>query len=467
VDPDFSYHSTNVDVAAFDVPDGYTIHRNVQNATTMMHRLDVADGDVSMSGAPAPAVVDFPNPCNPADDEVINGLLKRLDRPLSALPGFVDKRDVPSKRLGRVTSGLTRRPSTSSLRAFIAPSEDNYKLELGKTTYEVKSKLGEGGFGTVVLGAATTGSGDDSDSDLSDLSDDENDDDKFVAIKIERPCTVWEGVMLDRVHRRVSPELAQNIVRPRGLHAFKDESFLLLEYSPQGTLLDVVNKAADWGITAGSSSTAPDELLALFFVAELLKVIEGLHDADLIHGDIKIDNCLVRIKTSKTDKPGYSRLGHGGWSDKGLRLIDFGRAIDLSLYPAGRSQRFIAGWETDARDCLEMREGRPWSYETDYSGLAGIAYCLLFGKHMTTELSADGRVKIDQSLRRYWQTGIWSKFFDMLLNPATVGELPITPQLADIRAQIETYLEDNCNKNGKDLKWMLKRIELSKMQESR
>lgn len=60
----------------------------------------------------------------------------------------------------------------------------------------------------------------------------------------------------------------------------------------------------------------------------------------------------------------------------------------------------MADWKTDARDCIEMREGRDWSFETDYFGLASIAYCLLFGKYIGTDKTSDGRHKIDAALKR-------------------------------------------------------------------
>jgi checkpoint serine/threonine-protein kinase len=218
-------------------------------------------------------------------------------------------------------------------------------------------------------------------------------------------------VVLDRVHRRVDAALLPSIIRPRGLCSYSDESFLLLDYSSQGTLLDVVNKAIVWGIAAiPSGPSTLDELAALFFTAELLKLVEGLHAADIIHGDLKIDNCLVRLDSIPASEggatswtPQYTRSGKNGWSHKGVRLIDFGRAADLTLFPAGRKQTFVADWKTDERDCVEMREGRPWSYETDYFGLAGICYCMLFGKYIATETvdtPAGKRCKIDQPLKR-------------------------------------------------------------------
>jgi checkpoint serine/threonine-protein kinase len=52
--------------------------------------------------------------------------------------------------------------------------------------------------------------------------------------------------------------------------------------------------------------------------------------------------------------------------------------------------------------------------------------------------------------------------FDTLLNPNIVeGELPINDSLRDIRGEFEVYLEENCQKGGKSLKSMLKKIELA------
>lgn len=128
-----------------------------------------------------------------------------------------------------------------------------------------------------------------------------------------------------------------------------------------------------------------DELVCFFFAVELLKVVEALHRAEIIHGDLKIDNCLVRLDEVPSSVKGgwtsqYDGEGGGGWASKGVRMIDFGKSIDMSLYPEG--QTFVAEWEVDQRDCVEMREARPWSYQTDYFGLASVFYCMLFGESL-------------------------------------------------------------------------------------
>lgn len=37
---------------------------------------------------------------------------------------------------------------------------------------------------------------------------------------------------------------------------------------------------------------------------------------------------------------------------------------------------------TEGFTCCEMRNGRPWTYQTDLYGAAAIAYCFLYGSYM-------------------------------------------------------------------------------------
>ena len=203
-------------------------------------------------------------------------------------------------------------------------------------------------------------------------------------------------------------------------------------------------------------------------------MLDGLHRAGFIHGDVKIDNCLLRIE----DVPGpasawdalYDPSGAPGWAHKGLTLIDFGRTIDTRLFPA--AQRYVAEWPTDARDCLEMREGRPWTFQTDYFGLAGIIFCMLYGKYIEASSvvpagsAPDGkaRYKLATPFKRYWQGELWTRLFDLLLNPSLVrpdGSLPLCDEIAELRGEMETWLQANCNRASNSLKGLLKKVGLA------
>ncbi|KAF7548249.1 hypothetical protein G7046_g8742 [Stylonectria norvegica] len=119
-----------------------------------------------------------------------------------------------------------------------------------------------------------------------------------------------------------------------------------------------------------------------------------------------------------------------------------------------------------------MREGRPWTWHIDYHGLAGTLHCLLFGRYIETVrcdtaggLGAAGRrYKIRESLKRYWQTDLWSDCFEMLLNPGAFvvgeegGRMPLLRTMAGVRERMETWLEANCER-GVGLKSLLGKLE--------
>jgi checkpoint serine/threonine-protein kinase len=347
---------------------------------------------------------------------------------------------------GKSTSAMPRRESANC-----------YSLILGGHEYEVHRKLGEGGFGAVFLANDVA------------LLDEEHDESgaesALVAIKVVKPAVVWESVVLDRIHHKVHGNIRPSLITPRCLYIYQDESYHILNYSNHGTLLEAVNKAGDLHVGSGIggvASTIPgiDEMLAMFFTVELLRTIEGLHSAGFIHGDLKIDNCMVRLEESASWSPQYDPSGANGWSAKGIVLIDFGRAIDTSLYSRGTS--FVTDWKMDKRDCLEMREGRVWTYETDYYGLAGIIFCMLFGKYMELPVVKDGIQKLPATLKRYWKTALWERLFSALLNPNGFGKpLPIVEELGDVRREMESWLVDNGNRTTRPstLRALVKRLE--------
>ncbi len=407
-------------------PSGYERSGTIEAPFTLSPGYTIAQQVPTAEKEPfAPALVETPsrgesgefnprNPCCPVDEDVLLPLLATLDPPLEAMDGFVDMRHQDCNHL----SSLQRFGKSRGLSASTkSSSSEPMSLTLDGKEYEVEQKIGEGGFGAVfkAIDLEARDIADDADD-----GDDDLEDQYIVALKVEKPANVWESVVLTRMRSRMPESSHPSIIRSRGLYCFRDESFLVLDYHSQGTLLDAVNNAAKLGISTNPAIPASgmDEIPAIFFTIELLKIVEQLHRADFIHGDLKIDNCLIRLSDSSDWSAQYDRSGSNGWSAKGVRLIDFGRAIDLRLYPRGRQQTFVADWPIDARDCQEIREGKPWNYQTDYFGMASICYCMLFGKYIATELvPGDGeekRYKISGVMKR---VSSWTFVFPFLTEP--------------------------------------------------
>jgi checkpoint serine/threonine-protein kinase len=381
-----------------------------------------------------------PNPCIPFDGPITSALLS-LAPPEST---FHDFRNEDKDHLAALQKFCKKRERDRS--------DEVFALDIGENVYEVMTKLGEGGFGAVFAAA-------DVERQL------KLQEEVFVAVKVVRPKNLWEFHVLKNLRASLPPHLRVSIIEPQALYVFRDESYLILDMCTQGTLLELVNRAQE--INVAEKGACLRESLVMFFTIELLRLVEGMHAAGFIHGDLKIDNCLLRLGDAPLSST-YDPSGAGGWSDKGIKLIDFGRTIDTRQFPA--DQQFLADWPTDAKDCLEMREGLPWTHQPDYFGLAGIVYCMLYGKYFEDKSvvlhpGEDGeqRYRLAVSFKRYWQADTWARFFDLLLNPTSVredGSLPLCPELGALREEMEEVLvaKDRSHGSALPLKALLGKI---------
>ncbi|RDL34796.1 Uncharacterized protein BP5553_07924 [Venustampulla echinocandica] len=419
--------------------------------------------------------------CNPVDDYTRNAIFADLQPPLSSYEGFFEHKDETYSR-------------TAEIKKFVKAIAKMSKNASDKTTtnlalpptlwfpgtdrkYLVKRELGAGAFAPVYLLEHTV-----------EEEQDENDTPavmgkgafdgygrkKFEALKMEDPPSAWEFYMMRQAKRRLGvSRAAESIINVYEMHLYKDECYLIEEYRDQGTLLDAINIARADSTAAGPG--VMDESLAMFFTIELFRTMESLHGKGILHGDLKADNCLVRLDplddsdvwTSK-----YRKDGTGGWNKKGIALIDFGRGIDMKVFRP--DVQFIADWKTGPQDCAEMRELRPWTYQIDYHGLAGVIHSMLFGKYIDTVADRAAGIgatakktwRIRESLKRYWQVEIWSAAFDLLLNPGTHVEieegqkLPVLKGMKEIREMMEGWLEGNSEK-GIGLQAGIRKLETS------
>ena len=75
-----------------------------------------------------------------------------------------------------------------------------------------------------------------------------------------------------------------------------------------------------------------EEVVVMHYAMELLRITGALHAAHVIHTDIKPDNLLL-ADAATSELPAWQAVCPGLWSQTGLCLIDYGRAIDTALLP--------------------------------------------------------------------------------------------------------------------------------------
>jgi len=189
---------------------------------------------------------------------------------------------------------------------------------------------------------------------------------------------------------------------------YRDGNILVTQIQRMGTLLDLVNLTKN-------SDKCIIEPIAIYLTAELLGLIELIHAMRIVHADIKPDNFLL-CHTPSSARP-----------EPSLQLIDFGKAIDLELEnPEGQSQS------------PEERQGK---YHLDYFGIAGSAYCLLFGKYIEVS-TVKNKWVVKDNFKRWWQVKLWTQFFDDMLNPKT-EEKQYLPSLLKWRTRLLSLFDEN------------------------
>ncbi len=422
--------------------------------------------------------------CNPVDETVRTEILANIHPPLTSYDGFYDHRDQRYEKGAEIrkfakAAGKGSRNSTDKIGNL--GSAVVLQFPGVESQYTIRKELGAGAFAPVYLvenshpdSASSSENVDDENGPVATMgrgtfASTHNHRHEREALKMEDPPTSWEFYMMRLAHSRLGPQhrATASLSPALEMHLYQDEGFLFLPFHPHGTLLDVVN------LFRGEASGVMDEQLAMFFSVELLRTVEALHAKQLMHGDIKADNCLLRLDTEQPLAGPWSADGAGGWAARGLTLIDFGRGIDMRAFVP--DVRFVADWKTTAQDCAEMREGRPWTWQIDYHGLAGTLHVLLFGKYIeTVRCDAGGlgtsgaggrRYKIRESLKRYWQTDIWAECFDLLLNPGQcvqgeeAGRMPVLNGMRGVREKMERWLEGNCER-GVGLRGLMGKVEV-------
>lgn len=450
---------------------------------------------------------------NPMDSEIRKTILSKINPPVSGYEGYYEYPRGTKSKAVEIRKTLRPLPKTSSSNAsphaamsdvlpVKFPGKPGKNGAVGKGhAYTFQRQIGEGAFAPIYLVENQVVAAVLKEKEEGDCADGDGDGDggfglvtetrllrrrKLEVVKLEQdPPSSWEFYVMRQAHRRLGVSRAsESIIYPLEIHYYPPDggdpgaSFLVLPYQPQGTILDLVNLSTK--DTKSSPSPGLDETLSMFLTVELLRTIEALHNKGLIHGDLKADNCLIRfedVPSSEAWENKYRKDGSGGWKLKGLTLIDFGRGIDMKVFQEDKVG-FVADWKADPqRDCVEMREMRPWTYQIDYYGAAGVVHSMLFGKYLEAiPEKNDGGVgiagrktwKVKEGFKRYWQGEIWARCFDVLLNPGRFvteedgGRLPVTKAVRGVREEMEKWLEGNADK-GVGLRAMIRRLEQQKI----
>ncbi|GLT26028.1 hypothetical protein SLA2020_011190 [Shorea laevis] len=345
----------------------------------MSERLNTnISGSVDMMQVDGSESVEFGKDyANPWSASTMNNLLEKIGSQMRNYDGYHLSKKVFS---GKV--------ALSSLKK----SSRNQIIEIGGKKYQIKGCAGQGGFAQVYKAYL-----------------DSNPDD-VIALKIQEPAFPWEFYMYRQLDQRIAGNHRSSFGFAHKIHLYPDCSILICDYLSHGTLQDAINSYVVTG-------RPMEELLCIYYTVEMLYMLETLHGVGIIHGDFKPDNLLMRYSRDELTEEGFADRS-GSWCNQGLCLVDWGRGIDLHLFP--ESIEFTGGCRTSGFRCIEMQENKPWKFQVDTYGLCVIVHMMLHNSYMEIKRkpsSDGGYIYMPKlSFKRYWKVHLWENLFIKLLN---------------------------------------------------
>ncbi|XP_038888859.1 mitotic checkpoint serine/threonine-protein kinase BUB1 isoform X3 [Benincasa hispida] len=287
------------------------------------------------------------------------------------------------------TKAYSKKMTLKSLRN----SSRNKIIEIGGKKYEIKGCAGTGGFAQVYRSYL-----------------DSNPDDVVALKRSSFGCA-------------------------HAMYLYSDYSILICDFLAHGTLQDAINSYVVLGKTM-------EEVLCIYYTIEMLYMLETLHSIGIIHGDFKPDNLLIRYAGDNLTEDEFQERS-GPWQDQGLCLVDWGRGIDLHLFP--ENVEFKGDCRTSGFRCPEMLENKPWKFQVDIYGFCVVVHTMLHGSYMEVEKkpSSDGDFVYlpKTSFKRYWNIELWKNLFTKLLN-ITPGDYN-KELIQSIRKSFQDYMCSN------------------------
>ena len=191
--------------------------------------------------------------------------------------------------------------------------------------------------------------------------------------------------------------------------------------------------------TAAIGSQLLPEAVALFFAVAAMEAVLAVHDADVLHLDVKPDNFLVRLGEDLggrdcvlgDDDDDDDAQGGGGGDVAataarrgfGLVLIDFGRAVDRrhhdprAAFDTAHDHAHLPEFEWPRavknghrkRTAKDGPNSTPWTTELDTYALGVCLHLLCAGGR------GPGKDGSRKALPRAWDKQIWTRLLDAYL----------------------------------------------------
>ncbi|KAM9278243.1 mitotic checkpoint serine/threonine-protein kinase BUB1 beta [Morus bassanus] len=241
---------------------------------------------------------------------------------------------------------------------------------------------------------------------------------KGFAIKVYSQPVPWDFYITLQLQERLNADFDQSFSENCSCYLYQDGCAILHRNINRFTLGDVIR---------GRKSVTEEVILLVVY--NLLGVVEKLHRAEVVHGDLSPEVFFLGDRIC--DPFANDEM------TRALKIVDFSHSLDLRLQSRVSLPNSFPISQTPHGRQLLAKSSLP--YQVDLVGIADIVHLMLFGNHI--QVYQENSVwKISQNVSETVDSDFWSKLFGRILNADGKSTVPL---LRELRKEISDMF-DSC-----------------------
>uniref|UniRef100_A0A672TSI0 BUB1 mitotic checkpoint serine/threonine kinase B n=1 Tax=Strigops habroptila TaxID=2489341 RepID=A0A672TSI0_STRHB len=241
---------------------------------------------------------------------------------------------------------------------------------------------------------------------------------KGFAIKVYSQPIPWDFYITLQLQERLNADFDQNFSENCCCYLFQDGCAVLHRDINRFTLGDVIR----------GCKTITEEFI-LLVVYNLLGVVEKLHKAEIVHGDLSPDVFFLGDRIC--DPFANEEMM------RALKIVDFSHSLDLRLQSRVSLSNSFPISQTPHGQQLLAKSALP--YQVDLVAIADIVHLMLFGDHIQV-YHENSIWKISQNVSKTFDSDFWSKLLGRIVNADGKSTVPL---LRELREEISDMFDSS------------------------
>ncbi|XP_074697962.1 mitotic checkpoint serine/threonine-protein kinase BUB1 beta [Strix aluco] len=217
---------------------------------------------------------------------------------------------------------------------------------------------------------------------------------KGFAIKVYSQPVPWDFYITLQLQERLNTDFDQSFSENCSCYLYQDGCAILHRDINRFTLGDVIR---------GCKSITEEVILLVVY--NLLGVVEKLHKAEIVHGDLSPE--VFFLGNRICDPFANDEM------TRALKIVDFSHSLDLRLQARVSLPNSFPISQTPHGQQLLAKSSLP--YQVDLVGIADIVHLMLFGDHVQV-YQENSIWKISQNVSKTVDSDFWGKLFGRILN---------------------------------------------------